>query len=89
MNHPEMESLLGALERGDVPTSAKNISRISADGQRGNLRRVKRYDTRALFGYLARAEERKPWGFVPEGSAPLAGERGRLIKALDPGGVVW
>ena len=74
-----METLLGALETGDVPKSDKYISRISADRWREYLQRVKRYDARALFGYLAKAEGRKPWKFVPADSTPLVDEQGRLV----------
>ena len=78
VRHPEMDTLLGAWERGDGSKSDKYISRISADGWRDYLDRVKKHDTRALFGYLARAEGRKPCGFIPADSSPLVDEQGRL-----------
>ena len=78
--HPELDSLLGALEARDMTEADRLMRRMSADGWREYLKSVHRNDTRAFFAYLARAEGRKRKGFVPADSRPMRDPRnGSLV----------
>ena len=81
-HHPEMDSLLEALEQRNMGEADRLMRRISADGWREFLKSVHRSDTRAFFAYLARAEGRKKRGFVPADSRPLKDPRGGLAISV-------
>ena len=81
LEHPDMDSLLEALENQDRESSDRHPRRISSDGWKRYLQRTRRSDTRAMFAYPARSEGRKRWGFAPADSTPMRNAQGRPILA--------
>ena len=70
-SHPRMDSPLRALATGNGREAEKLVSIVSADGLRTFLAATRRNNTRAMFRYLAREEERNKWGDAPAHWAPL------------------
>ena len=78
-----MADLLTALELRDEEKVDRYICTIQRDGWKAFLRKVHKNDMRAIFKYLAKAEGRKRWGFIPEDASPLLNEHGQLIVSIN------
>ena len=71
---PPMDELLDSIEQRRPEDIDRLLRRISAEGWRKYLATASRSNARSLFAFLAKAECRRIWGYVPADSLSMAHE---------------
>ena len=81
--HPLIGELKKSLDRGDEYYTERLLNQIGADGWKSFLGTVARSNTRSFYAYLAHADGRRTWGFVPADSAPIIHNDEIIIRNRD------